>query len=70
LFNRGAIASQAFAREFGNVKPSTQQLEDLTQPVTKWLSRGLVEACLEFINTTNAGEGLRACVYEFTSRLS
>lgn len=65
-FNRGAIASQYFAREFGNVKPSTQQLEDLTQPVTQWLSRGLVEACLLFINDVPAGEGLRLCVYEFT----
>lgn len=65
-FNRGAIAGQHFAREFGNIKPSTQQLEDLTQPVTKWLSRGLVEACLRFIDDVPAGEGLRACVYEFT----
>lgn len=65
-FNRGAIASQAFAREFGNIKPSTQQLEDLTQPVTQWLSRGLAEAALAFINNVPSGEGLRACVYEFT----
>jgi phosphatidylserine/phosphatidylglycerophosphate/cardiolipin synthase-like enzyme len=65
-FNRGAIASQAFAREFGNPKPSQQQLDDLSQPVTKWLSRGLVEACLEFINGTTKGQALRACVYEFT----
>lgn len=65
-FNRGAIAGQFFANEFGNIKPSTQQLEDVTQPVTKWLSRGLVEACLGFINGIEAGEALRACVYEFT----
>lgn len=65
-FNRGAIAGQFFANEFGNIKPSTQQLEDVTQPVTKWLSRGLVEACLAFINGIEAGEALRACVYEFT----
>lgn len=65
-FNRGAIASQHFAREFGDIQPSTQQLEDLTQPVTRWLSRGLVEACLAHINETPAGDGLRACVYEFT----
>ncbi len=65
-FNRGAIASQHFANEFGNIKPSTQQLEDLQQPVTKWLSRGLVEACLSFINDVEAGDQLRACFYEFT----
>ncbi len=33
---------------------------------TKWLSRGLLEACLEFIDSTKKGEALRACVYEFT----
>lgn len=65
-FNRGAIAGQQFANQFGNIKPSTQQLEDLTQPVTKWLSRGLVEACLAFIDGIDEGEALRACVYEFT----
>lgn len=65
-FNRGAIASQHFANEFGNIKPSAQQLDDLQQPVTRWLSRGLVEACLSFINSLNEGDGLRACVYEFT----
>lgn len=65
-FNRGAIASQQFAKKFGNIKPSTQQLEDLHQPVTKWLSRGLVEACLKFIDDLEEGDGLRACVYEFT----
>jgi phosphatidylserine/phosphatidylglycerophosphate/cardiolipin synthase-like enzyme len=65
-FNRGAIASQAFAREFNNIKPSPQQLDDLSQPVTQWLSRGLLEACLRFINETPEGDALRACVYEFT----
>ena len=65
-FNRGAIAGQQFANQFGNIKPSTQQLEDLNQPVTKWLSRGLVEACLAFIDGIDEGEALRACVYEFT----
>ena len=65
-FNRGAIAGQQFANEFGNIKPSTQQLEDVNQPVTRWLSRGLVEACLAYINGIEAGEALRACFYEFT----
>jgi len=65
-FNRGAIASQAFAREFKNIKPSSQQLDDPSQRVTKWLSRGLLEACLRFIDDTPEGDSLRACVYEFT----
>jgi hypothetical protein len=60
-FNRGSIASQAFAREFNNIKPSPQQLDDPSQRVTQWLSRGLLEACLDFINETPEGDGLRAC---------
>ena len=65
-FNRGAIASQAFAREFGDIKPSSQQLDDPTQKVTKWLSRGLLEACKQFIEETPASDRLRVCAYEFT----
>lgn len=65
-FNRGAIASQHFAEEFKNAKPTTEQLEDLGNPMTRWLSRGLLEACLRHIDETKKGEGLRACLYEFT----
>src|SRR5262245_41344658 len=39
-FNRGAIASQAFAREFGNKALTDAQQNDPTFPETKWLSRG------------------------------
>jgi phosphatidylserine/phosphatidylglycerophosphate/cardiolipin synthase-like enzyme len=38
----------------------------LLDPETQWLSRGLVEACLKYINGSKAGEGLRVCAYEFT----
>lgn len=65
-FNRGAIAGQHFAKKFGDITPSTQQLEDLTQPVTQWLSRGLAEACIRFINETPDDASIRGCVYEFT----
>jgi phosphatidylserine/phosphatidylglycerophosphate/cardiolipin synthase-like enzyme len=65
-FNRGAIASQAYAREFGNVKPTPQQLDNLNDRVTRWLSRGLAEACRDFIDQTPSGAQLRACLYEFT----
>jgi hypothetical protein len=64
-FNRGAIAGQYFADEFGNVRPTEQQLDDLTQPVTKWLSRGLAEAFIRFIDSVKPGEGLLLGVYEF-----
>jgi len=65
-FNRGAIASQKFAEEFGNKPP-----EDINDPENKevrWLSRGLLEACLGFINETKPGDALRVAAYEFTYR--
>jgi phosphatidylserine/phosphatidylglycerophosphate/cardiolipin synthase-like enzyme len=65
-FNRGAIASQAYARQFGNHKPTKAEQEDPDDKHTKWLSRGLLEACLRFISGTKRSEKLRACVYEFT----
>jgi PLD-like domain len=63
-FNRGAIASQKFAEEFGN-KPPTN-INDPNDPEVKWLSRGLLEACLNFINETKPGDALRVAAYEFT----
>jgi len=65
-FNRGAIASQAYARRFQNHKPTDKEMNDPKDKHTVWLSRGLLEACLEFIDTTKKSEALRACVYEFT----
>jgi PLD-like domain len=65
-FNRGAIASQAFSREFGNAAPTPPENPDPNLEVTKWLSRGLLEACLRFIDETPAGDALRVAAYEFT----
>ena len=65
-FNRGAIASQAYARQFQNHKPTDEEMNNPNDKHTKWLSRGLLEACLEYINTTKRSEALRACIYEFT----
>jgi phosphatidylserine/phosphatidylglycerophosphate/cardiolipin synthase-like enzyme len=65
-FNRGAIASQAFAREFGNTGPQPPENPDPKDPTTIWLSRGLLEACLKFIDETPKGDGLRVAAYEFT----
>jgi phosphatidylserine/phosphatidylglycerophosphate/cardiolipin synthase-like enzyme len=65
-FNRGAIASQAYARQFKNHKPTQAEMNDPSDKHTKWLSRGLLEACLEFLDSTKPSEKLRACVYEFT----
>lgn len=65
-FNRGSIASQAFAREYGNRGPQPENNPDPKDPVTIWLSRGLLEACLSFIHRTPRGQGLRVAAYEFT----
>jgi phosphatidylserine/phosphatidylglycerophosphate/cardiolipin synthase-like enzyme len=63
-FNRGAIASQAFTKRFKNKKP--EDPEDPNDEETKWLSRGLLEACLDFIDSTPAADALRVCAYEFS----
>jgi hypothetical protein len=63
-FNRGAIASQKFAEEFGNAPP--KNLDDPTDPEVVWLSRGLLEACLNYIRGTPVGDALRVAAYEFT----
>jgi phosphatidylserine/phosphatidylglycerophosphate/cardiolipin synthase-like enzyme len=71
-FNRGAIASHALATRFHN-KHITKEMFNkvdaggrITDPEVIWLSRGLAEACIEFINGIKPGEGLRVCAYEFT----
>jgi phosphatidylserine/phosphatidylglycerophosphate/cardiolipin synthase-like enzyme len=64
FFNRGAIASQAFAAKFDNKAP--ENADDPEDPVTKWLSRGLLEACLLYIDSVKSGEALRVAAYEFT----
>lgn len=63
-FNRGAIASQKFSEEFGNHPP--KDINDPKDPEVTWLSRGLLEACLEYINETAQGDALRVAAYEFT----
>jgi hypothetical protein len=60
-FNRGAAASQAYARQFQNRHPD--RVAD--RRAWTWLSRGLEEALLEFIERAAPGDQLRAAVYEF-----
>ena len=38
----------------------------IRDPEVKFFSRGLLEACLKFVNGTKEDEGLRVCAYEFT----
>ncbi len=63
-FNRGAIASQKFAETFGNKPP--ENINDPKDKEVQWLSRGLLEACLGYINETKDGDALRVAAYEFT----
>ena len=61
FFNRGAIASQEYARKFQNQRPSV-----VGQAAYDWLSRGLIESIITFIKkATGHGFGLRVAIYEF-----
>jgi phosphatidylserine/phosphatidylglycerophosphate/cardiolipin synthase-like enzyme len=63
-FNRGAAASQEYARRFGKLA----KLEDADDddPRWAWLSRGAFEAILAFVARAKDGKwGLRVAAYEF-----
>jgi hypothetical protein len=61
FFNRGAIASQEYARRFQDKRPSV-----VGQAAYDWLSRGLIESIITFIGkATGPGFGLRVAIYEF-----
>jgi phosphatidylserine/phosphatidylglycerophosphate/cardiolipin synthase-like enzyme len=60
-FNRSAASSQAFARRFPTLPPG-----EVTDPAARaWLSRGLQESLIAFIDSATPGEGLHLFVYEF-----
>lgn len=60
-FNRGAAASQEYARRFQNRPPS-----EVGQGAYDWLSRGLVEGIVAFIERAKGkGFGLKGAFYEF-----
>jgi len=71
-FNRGVIATNQHAVEYQNKQLTPEMFNDVSEEgvlndkLSAWLSRGLAEACLRFINSTKKGEGIRACFYEFT----
>ncbi len=65
-FNRGAIASQAFAEQFGNKALSDEEYNAPDNTEVAWLSRGLLEACIAYIRETPTGDALRVAAYEFT----
>lgn len=60
-FNRGAIASQEYARRFQDQAPNV-----VGDAAYAWLSRGLLEAINGFIaKATDGGFGIRMAIYEF-----
>jgi phosphatidylserine/phosphatidylglycerophosphate/cardiolipin synthase-like enzyme len=71
LFNRAAAASQAFARKFQTV---TQKLDaakkktnvDIPPEALVWLSRGLKEAIVQFIESAKGeGSALDVAIYQY-----
>jgi phosphatidylserine/phosphatidylglycerophosphate/cardiolipin synthase-like enzyme len=65
FFNRGAIASQEYARKFENIAPDKLTGEKQAAAY-EWLSRGLLEALLAFIErATGADFALHGAIYEF-----
>ena len=59
-FNRSAAASQAYVSRFGDADPDV-----IGSAAFVWLSRGLEEALIAYVDAAQPGEGLHLCVYEF-----
>ncbi len=63
FFNRGAAASQEYARRFGAKPPDEKNPKD---PRWAWLSRGAMEAIEGFVaRARDSSFGLRVSAYEF-----
>jgi phosphatidylserine/phosphatidylglycerophosphate/cardiolipin synthase-like enzyme len=65
-FNRGSVASQAYAHDFFNTPPSEFTRPEQRDAAYRFLSRGLLEALLAFIARANGPDfEIHAAVYEF-----
>jgi phosphatidylserine/phosphatidylglycerophosphate/cardiolipin synthase-like enzyme len=66
-FNRGVAGSLAYARKFKNKRPGSDEMTEAeTEEALVWLSRGLKEALIGFIDKAkDTTYQLRAAVYEF-----
>ena len=60
--NRGVTAAKAYFERFGDVAP-----KDVDPPYAayRWLSRGLKESLINFIESAKSGDSLHLAVYEF-----
>ena len=63
FFNRGAIASQEYARRFQNRAPDKVGIA-----AYNWLSRGLLEGLEAFIDQAQAGDALHGAFYQFRNQ--
>lgn len=63
FFNRGAIASQEYARRFQNQPPDV-----VGQPALDWLSRGLIEGLFVYIDQAQSGDELYGAFFEFKNK--
>jgi phosphatidylserine/phosphatidylglycerophosphate/cardiolipin synthase-like enzyme len=63
-FNRGAVGSQAYTRHFGNIDLKDDERLDPANEKVRFLSRGLLDGFLKFVNDTKPGEALRVVAYE------
>ena len=61
FFNKGVAGSQAFANKF----PDHVEGKELTDDMKKWLSGGLVESFIDFVNSADEGCTIRGAFYEF-----
>lgn len=59
-FNRSSAASQAYEVKFHGQSP-----EDVGKPALDWLSRGLLEEMLAYIDRAQSGDELHIAIYEF-----
>ncbi len=65
FFNRGAVASQEYARRFLNKAPDKLTGSE-QEAAYRWLSRGLLEALVKFVSRAKGPSyGLYGAVYEF-----
>ena len=60
-FNRGVTSAHAYLNRFRGKHPK----DVANNEAYSWLSRGLKESLIEFINATKPGQALHVCIYEF-----
>ncbi len=65
FFNRGVSGSQSYAEQFGNQRPDSIEDKVEQERAYRWLSRGLYEGLIAFIESAAPGQMLRGACYEF-----